>query len=282
MTADTIRNMESLLNLKEELFKLKDRETNNLAKAIEKRKEIQNHLTLILKSIKAASIQVKQLENENNLLLTEMVSLLEANNTADSSTSKLQELLVLVEDSSPDDSPEILKMKMKKSVEISEQKLCEATTIALEYELHQKAKIAIQMSNEKGPIPTCSLLDKGFCLQPSNPSLKAGNDTQQDLTLISHGIFTLLKRPSVVKNNELPETNYASSASFSASSLLSNNKFNPYTSLFIMKWFELGVQMGEIHIRPNIFCSLEFVQQLGDFCYKSPKSFGCALEKVNQ
>lgn len=319
MTADIIKSMDSLLNLREELFKLKDIEINNLTKAIEKRKEIKKHLTSTKKSILAASNQVEKLEDENNLLLTEMISLVEANTaTRNSSQSQdvktdlfLQELLSLVENSSPGDTPEILKMKLTKSVEASEQKIREATAIASEYQIHQKAKIAVQMFNETGPIPTCTLLDKGFCLQPVSPSLKATED-RQDLTLISHGIFSLLHRskeekineptgtndatsvtwqkvekkikpgPKVGKNNEPSGTNDATSNN-GRTLPLSINKFTPKTSLFIMRLFKLGTPIGEIHIRPTAtFCYPELMQKLGEFCYNSPKDFGYALEKVIQ
>ena len=73
MTADTIRNLDAHLHLKEELLKMKDQGTNNLAIAIQKRKQIQEHLALTLKSIKAAEDEVKNLQVENNLRLTKMI-----------------------------------------------------------------------------------------------------------------------------------------------------------------------------------------------------------------
>ena len=48
--------------------------------AIEKRKETQKQLGVAMKSIQAAEEEVKKLQEENDLKLTEMVSVLEVNN----------------------------------------------------------------------------------------------------------------------------------------------------------------------------------------------------------
>ncbi len=52
----------------------------------------------------------------------------------------------------------------------------------------------------------------------------------------------------------------------------SNSKFTLDQSIFILRLFQSGTLKGEIHIRPAPTFHPLFVQKLGDFCYKSPKT----------
>ena len=53
-------------------------------------------------------------------------------------------------------------------------------------------------------------------------------------------------------------------------------------SKFILRLFQSGRLKGEIHIRPAPTFYPEFVQELGKFCYRSPKQFCRSLDKVKQ
>jgi hypothetical protein len=144
------KNVDVLLKLKEELLKIRDGGLNKLALAIHKRKQVQEHMALVMKAINVAGEEAEKFQDENNMSLAEMVSILEENQPTVSFTKPavsqnsqrrdlvLSELMSLVEDSTNDDSIETLKEKMKKSVETYDQKLDEATALASEFELRQK------------------------------------------------------------------------------------------------------------------------------------------------
>jgi hypothetical protein len=63
MTVSTIKNLEALLKLKEELLAMKDSGTNKLAMAIQKRQKVQEQLALIMKSIQCSEEEVQKLQD---------------------------------------------------------------------------------------------------------------------------------------------------------------------------------------------------------------------------
>ncbi len=308
LSASTIRNLDARLTLQEELLKLKDRGTNKLAMAIQKRKQIQEYLSLILKSIQAAENEIVKQQDENNLRLTEMVSILERKSVSTTEPCYLQDgktgmpfpLMDLVDDASPDDTAEGLKLKMTKVVERYEQMLSEATEVASKFDLFHKTKLSVLLRDENDlKIPTCSWLENGFSLDPAvSPIVLKGPVFKQDLMLISYAVFSFLKRqnidlksvqkqptiaaPSSLSLNQLINVTASSSVAATKTNLLcwsllpptvsSNNKFTFDQGTFILRLFQSGKPKGEIHIRPAPTFHPLFVQQLGDFCYKSQKS----------
>ena len=302
MTADAItKNLDAANKLKEELLKLKDQKTGNLAQAVQKRKQVQEKLSVIMKSITAAGDRVKQLEYENNIRLTEMVSILERNkspNIATASVNKpgnglkdlfLSESMELVDDSSPYDTAETLRLKMIKSVELSKQNLCEAIALFSVYDIHEKLKITIQLyDDEDCPISTCSSLEGGFRLQPAYPpTITMFPEIRQEFILINHVITSFLHNQLSLESAPKEDSAVASMTSlvrnFQATSLVaSNNKFTlSQSSVFILRLFQSNIQIGELRIRPvPTFPHREFVQTLGEFCYKSPQIFCDSVEKV--
>jgi hypothetical protein len=221
---------------------------------------------------------------------------LEANATSGSSSTKPEkdlissDLMSLVEDATSGDTIETLKQKMTKSVEIYEQKLKEATEIA--ENTNSKTKIRVHLTDENGiPIPTCSELR----FQPMAQGLNRPQ-VLQDSILLSHTTVASLKRKTNLKTEQ--PTASASAATSLPPSVPSNSRFflGNLPSKFIIKFYEKydtvtilnrqgdnpGTLQGEIHIRPAPTFHPEFVKQLGDFCYKSPRKFtGCYIEKVN-
>jgi hypothetical protein len=63
-------------------------------------------------------------------------------------------------------------------------------------------------------------------------------------------------------------------------SVLSTKKFfsKNLLSKFILKLFQSDRLVGEIHINPAPIS--DFVQELGEFCYRSPKIFSTFIDKV--
>lgn len=50
--------------------------------------------------------------------------------------------------------------------------------------------------------------------------------------------------------------------------------------IFILRVYNCATLIGEIRIRPALTFHPEFVQKLGQFCYKSPKNFISTVGKV--
>jgi hypothetical protein len=204
MSINTIKNLEALLTLKEELLKMKDTGTNKLAMAIQERQKVQEQLALIMKSIQCSGEQVQKLQDENNLRMTEMVSILERNPSSsvgqqDFPKQELffSELMALVDGSTTDDTTETLKLKMTNLVKNYEQKLCESAAIGSEYEFWKRVKIIVHLYDEKDQkIPTLPILEDGFRFQPQSPSLE-GSSNRQDSILLSHAVFSLLQREKI-------------------------------------------------------------------------------------
>ena len=302
MSADTIRNLDALLNLKEELLKMKDHKTEKLAQAVQKRKQVQEKLSVIMKCIKATGDRVKQLQDENNLLLTEIISILDRNSNANivigpASNNKrpedgtkdlfLSELMELVDDSSPEDTAETLRLKMVKSLEMCDQKLNEATVLASEYDFHDKLKIAVQLYDDKDrPIAKCKWLEGGFRFQPVSPPLM-GSQIRQELILINYVITSFLRRQNVSlesKQESKPaalKTPTKDSTEYSLPTIAKNFVSSRQLSVFILRLFQSNIEIGELHVRPAPTFHPEFVQKLGEFCYKSPKIFCNSIDKVD-
>jgi hypothetical protein len=181
MTAASIRNLEGLLKSKEELMKMKDIGTNQLAMAIEERQKVQEQLFLILKAIQHSEEEIMKLQDENNSQMIQMVSVLErsgsnAGGVQDVPAKKelfFSELMEIVEGSTTEDTVDTLKQKMVKPIDLYEQKHCEASAIASEYEFRKKVKIAVHLFDENDRrIPTVPWLENGFRFQPLSSALK--------------------------------------------------------------------------------------------------------------
>ena len=102
----------------------------------------------------------------------------------------LSELMETVDDSSPDDTGEMLRLKMAKSVEWCDKKLSESMSLASQYEFQETMMIVIQLYDDKDrPIPTCQWLRNGFRFESvSSPLLM-----KQELLLINHAIAAYLQ-----------------------------------------------------------------------------------------
>ncbi len=290
---------------------MRDTGVNKLALAIQKRKEVEEQVSLAVKFIQAAEEEAKQFLDENNLCLGELISTLETKRSKDFPVTDdgdaeeavvFSELLSLVDDSTYDDTAKSLKQKMVTSVELYNQKLTEATEVATEYEFRQKTKIQVHLFDESDrPIQTFPEFEKGFRFnQPS----EIEPPTQQDLKLLTHVVFSLLQKQRIsLKKNVQPintvtsdpltklpsqsrpskrprnspsqETAHPQSIAHPRSNFRLNSSFK-----FILRIFRSGRPKGEIHFRPAPSFHPKFVQQLGEFCYSSQRDFSCTISKV--
>ena len=321
MSINTIKNLEALLTLKEELLKMKDTGTNKLAMAIQERQKVQEQLALIMKSIQCSAEQVQKLQDENNLRMTEMVSILERNQSKpvgqqDVPKKELffSELMALVDGSTADDTTETLKLKMTNLVKNYEQKLCESAAIGSEYEFRKRVKIAVHLYDEKDQrIPTVPMLEDGFRFQPLSPALK-GSPIRQDSTLLSHAVFSLLQRQKIPLKTGDPQVQSIPDASSKVKAIkdpkIKKEKIKKtekkekktkavpksvpnvfpsgsqfvlsLSTVFILRLFQSGSPKGEIRFIP-VFREpwlTEFMQKLGECCFKSQKVLCNTIDKV--
>ena len=322
MTADSIRNLEGLLKSKEELMKVKDTGMKKLTMAIEERKQIQEQLALILKSIRHSEEEIMKLQDENNIQMIQMVSLLEksgstAGGAQDVPAKKelfFSQLMSIVEGSTVEDNVDTLKRKMEKSIELYDEKQCESIAINSEYKLRKKIKIAVHLFDENDRrIQTVPFLENGFRFQPLSPSL-SGSEIQQDSILVSHAVFSLLKHQKIELKREEPAA--ASAIMEEPQTVVPSQKKRkksakkeksqqpnqslvqslPFTvrpmnkfvldnlSVFKFRIFHKGKLEGEIFIRPEVsnFKNCDFLQKLGQFCFKTQKVFCSTKIKVTK
>jgi hypothetical protein len=297
MTAETIRNLEGLLKSKEELMKMKKTGMEKLALAIEERKKVHEQLALILKSIRHSEEEIIILQDENYSQMIEMVSVLErsgsnAGGVQDVPVKKelfFSQLMSIVEGSTAEDNVDTLKRKMEKSIELYGEKQCESMAINSEYKLRKKIKIAVHLFDENDRrIPTVPFLENGFRFQPLSPSL-SGSEIQQDSILVSHAVFSLLKHQKIQLQREEPTASAQQPCQSSFLSLPSTvrpiNKFVlDNSSIFMFRIFHSGYLEGEIVIRPVLTNSkvCDFVQKLGEFCFKTPQVFCSTTSSTHQ
>ena len=290
---------------------MKHEKIDKLNKTVQKRIQVQEKLSIIMKSIKAAVKRVKELQHENNLRLTEILSVLQMNNSPNVNAASeanqldeqkdlfLSELMELVDDSSPDDTIETLRMKMAQSVELCNKKLDEATALASDYDFQETMKITAQLYDDKDrPIKTCKWLESGFRFQPVSSPLMSFQ-IRKELILINYAIASFLRGQNVsLKSPQPPPPTTADLSSATPSedsavhSLLPQHTLPPCptipqnnfvlseSSVFILRLFQSNIQIGELHILPTVTFHPEFVQKLGEFCHKTPKIFCSSIEKV--
>ena len=162
MAADEMMK-DTALSLQQDLLKMNEQKIDKLIKVVRNRRQVQEKLAFIMKSIKTSKERVKQFQDENNLRLNEIFTILErTDKIARLSQSQqdgqnfLPELMELVGNFSPDVTVETLRLKMATSVEWCEKKLSESMALSSQYDLAETTKIVIQLYDDKGRlIPTC-------------------------------------------------------------------------------------------------------------------------------
>ena len=362
---------EDIASLKSDLMKLKELSQSKLAQAIDKTKEVQCHLDLVLKSLKMSERDVKEMYDHNSALLSEMTAMMEAKKASPPPQSVgMAELLALVEDSKADDSHDTLRRKMQTSVDKCDEKLARASQKVVDLQKQKKTRIAVRLYDEKNQvIPTWGLLDGGFNIcWPRDAPL---TPTRRDFLLLSHVVASIQKRnrsdylnnktttadrkpfpaiasapapahglggaskhsttskeeaeasgstnaaaadslptllqallkeesrrPTPTVSVPQPTAVAAAIATVAPVARLSDSggppknysaaltrsppaKYIAGQSIFILTLKYYGSPEGQVHIKPSTSFYPSFVQQLGDFCFRAPKEFSQAIDKVN-
>ena len=122
MAADEMMK-DTALSLQQDLLKMKKQKIDKLIKVVRNCRQVQKKLAFIMKSIKTSKERVKQFQDENNLCLNEIFTILErTDKIARLSQSQqdgqnfLPELMELVGNFSPDVTVETLRLKMATSM----------------------------------------------------------------------------------------------------------------------------------------------------------------------
>ena len=195
MSTVSLKNFEALLTLRNDLRKKVEEGQNKLAEAIEKRRKVQDYLSQVSKALKLFTSEVDCLEEENNILLTELISLLEGHKTPTQDTAGnepcLSELVSLFDDCSSQDTIESLREKLDcKYRPQYEDKLTLTDKRFQELEKQKKAKISVKLLDEtNNPFFLLDNLKEGFTINwPVDASLTT---SQREMLLLSHIIFTI-------------------------------------------------------------------------------------------
>ena len=238
----------------------------------------------------------------------------------DSKESFLFDLKSFAENFSPEDTAQTLKLKVKKSLAYGDDKLTAATSEALKLEQHKKLRLTVNLMDENNQlVPSCPWLQDGFRLLNANgkDGLGAlGREARRKLLLLSHLVFSLTQKqkqgsssqttttPSVgdtcpasdcVNTKEPLNRSLQSFVPNSSSSTSEQNVPRPINltkscftlgqSTFVLRILKSQVLIGEVSIIPSATSScgpsfVSFVEELGNFCFKSPKSFSQSISKV--
>ena len=161
MAADEMMK-DTALSLQQDLLKMKKQKIDKLIKVVRNCRQVQKKLAFIMKSIKTSKERVKQFQDENNLCLNEIFTILErTDKIARLSQSQqdgqnfLPELMELVGNFSPDVTVETLRLKMATSMVRKEAQRIDGA-LSSQYDLAETTKIVTQLYDDRGrPIPTC-------------------------------------------------------------------------------------------------------------------------------
>jgi hypothetical protein len=219
LSADTVNNLDAFVELREEFHAKKTKEKINLTVGLEMRKYIQSYLNELSQSVEAAKKQIEELQNENNLCMDEIVSKLDgllqiSEKDPQNKTTELflAEVASCLDDSTPEEMVDKLKVELDKSLETCQQSLKETASLSCQYEQWKKMKIAIKIFDLDGRQNTiCPLLDQGFQLLTGNGSdgISKINDplVRQDLILLSHVVSSLMSRCQLGKDDKMEAKN---------------------------------------------------------------------------
>lgn len=275
--------------------------------AIQKRKQIQSHLCQVSKSLEMALNDVKQQQDNNNLLLVEMASLMDSSANLNPPIKRnpatdplLDELIQLVDGSDPDDSLETLREKMAKSIDSGRKRLAAAESAAKKLIRQRKTRIAVRLTDEKNhPVAAWGLMEQGFNTHwPEETSL---TPTKRDFLILSHTVFSIQQRGyGKAHPDDLahpPSGKKLASASSkvdlsqppplppSVVAKPPSDKFHPHGKgkiRLVLSVRKTGAQLGDVHIQLDSGKTgpVKFVKQLAKACQHTSKPISYELGKV--
>ena len=170
--------------------------------AVQKRKHVQAHLNLLMQSIKQIEAELKEQMVKNDLQLARLVSL---DVDGDFGLSVENKELTI----------SIAKETISRMTLQCEESLNDISKITENLDLQKRIRILLSFrSTENQTIPTCSLFEDGFyCNWPTSENLSS---TDRNLLLVSHLIFSILKRWNIPLQVKSPSTSLYSVAAMTS------------------------------------------------------------------
>ena len=116
LSASSMASFEALLSMRESFSKMKEPSKTKIEESIQKEKVVQSYIDKLLKSLKSFEADVKKMEEESNLRLIELNSLLSNPDFSTGSKEEeneafLSQLSSLAGSSRPEETIEMLKME---------------------------------------------------------------------------------------------------------------------------------------------------------------------------
>lgn len=284
LTADSWKNLETLLSLKELLTGQQTKNHSMLAQAIDKRIVIQQYFSQLLKALEFCILDVTRLDQENEAKLAEMKNLMEdISSTTEAATDQekhdlfVSNLSSLLENN--EDTIETLKEKMAITTQSCEQHLISATDETAKIEHREKLIIKL------GSTSLWDAIDGGFSVNWKDMDLDTSPAIVRDLFLISHLAFSVNDQ---TKKKESTET--TGSKTISSDLIVDGERLVLTQSPVDGRWMQSLLQptkdllnsqpishftltlfkhqtttLGDILIKPHLSSPYkDFIQQLGD------------------
>jgi len=200
-------SFEALLSMRESFSKMKEPIKTKIEESIQKEKEVQSYIDKLLKSLKCFEADVKKMEEESNLRLIELNSLLTSPNFSTGSKEEeneafLSQLSSITSSSQPKETIEMLKKKMEESFKEMETKLSSSSAEISEiFNLVHTTRITVQifkdseLDSSSTSLPCSELFEKGFVSKWKDWSpTKKIPPGRRDIFLLSHLIFSVRNR----------------------------------------------------------------------------------------
>jgi hypothetical protein len=263
----------SWISLRADLKKKLEQSHNQLAEGVQQRREVQEYLGQVSQALNLLLSDVKKQEEDNNLHLAELISLLEE----DGNQRESRVMESLFNELSGKDSLGVLKEKLNsKFHELYQEKLSAAATKSAKVRKQKNVKTIVrQLDGSNNPIPCCKPLEEGFIVRWD----QAMTVTKRDLILLSYTTCATNERTSKRDRtgvHSLPVNSPNSSTS--SNNLLDLSLFSsphsrsvasppPMDRKFIMQIFEFKKSIGQLNIRPESYSSCnEFINLLSAYC----------------
>ena len=277
MSSVSLKNFEALLTLRNDLRKKVEEGQNKLAEAIEKR-EVQDYLSQVSKALKLFITEVDGLEEENNLHLTELISLLEGGQTLSTQDEPcLSEFVSLFDDCATQDTIETLREKLDWKYQSQyDGKLTATDLFYAELEKQKKTKITVSLLDESNNpfafLDSLKSLRDGFTI--NWPVDNSQSSSQKDLLVLSHVIFAINNKRTQFASETVSSTSshflslenqLKAPATIQPTRLIAST--TAVTPKFLFYVFNCKQPFGQLTIEPlSSYSSFPFNKILGDYC----------------
>ena len=263
-TAATLKNFEALLKLRDDARSKFQEKQIKLAEAIQQRREIQVYLFEVSQALALFASDLAALEEENNNLIAELVSLSEDGGPENQEKYWSDLMDSFFTDLNQVDTVESLREKLNAQNLVPYQdKLDLAAAQFTEIDNQQRVKTTVKLLNESGnPIPCWKRLEEGFSVMWDQPM----GVNKRDFILLSHITYAI--------NNRIKRQNKTSLSSctvpLSESPAQPSPVASPSAEKFVLRIFKAKNAVGQINIQPLISSPcLPFIKQLGKCCRKA-------------